>query len=326
MRRFYLLAAMVACSSCGSCEDAIDQVLPPSSPTTYASSRIEGPGEVRVGEAVQYRLFARLLGSNQEEEVTTSASWSTIPQGRLNVSASGSAVGSTEGSTMLSGIIMGISASLNVNVVAAAATPPTDTVPPTTPTAETRVECPVQVTLGETSSCTATYLSNGVSQRVNDVALWSSSDAGILSVSPTGRITGNTAGVAFVKALHEATQGTARVTVVVGASGTFAAAFTPLSNTCGAGFRSGSYTMLISDIRGDLVSATAPTSQVYAFSFTQGSDGRVRISGRSSANGFDYAMELTQDTPGGTRWSGREDIRGATGCQASYLVQLDRIP
>ncbi len=326
MRRFYLLAAIVACSSCGSCEEAIDQVLPPSSPTTYASSRIEGPAEVRVGEAVQYRLFARLLGSNQETEVTTSASWSTIPQGRLNVSASGSAVGSSEGSTMLSGIISGISASLGVNVVAASATPPTDTVPPTTPAAETRVECPVQVTLGETRSCIATYLSNGVSQRVNDVALWSSSDASILSVSPTGLITGNTTGVAFVKALHEATQGTARVTVVVGASGTFAAAFTPLSNTCGAGFRSGSYTMLISDIRGDLVSGTAPTSQVYAFSFTQGSDGRVRISGRSSANGFDYAMELTQDTPGGTRWSGREDIRGVTGCQASYLVQLDRIP
>ena len=135
MRRFYLLAAIVACSSCGSCEEAIDQVLPPSSPTTYASSRIEGPAEVRVGEAVQYRLFARLLGSNQETEVTTSASWSTIPQGRLNVSASGSAVGSSEGSTMLSGIISGISASLGVNVVAASATPPTDTVPPTTPAA-----------------------------------------------------------------------------------------------------------------------------------------------------------------------------------------------
>ncbi len=82
--------------------------------------------------------------------------------------------------------------------------------------------------------------------------------------------------------------------------------------------------MLAEAGRGDLV--IGDEVQVSTLTFAQSADGRIQISGRRSANGFDYALELTQTEPRGNIFSGREDVRGTNGCTAQYTATMERLP
>jgi hypothetical protein len=322
MKRLCVLMLLVAAAGCS--EEIEKLGIIDSSPTTYASLRIAGPTEVRVGESVQYRSYARLLGANAESETTTVVFWTASPEGRLTLGLNGAAVGATEGTTTLSAIIAGGTATITVTVVAAAAPPTTPTPPPTTPTSEVRVTCPPTITPGEVGTCSAVYVVNGVETPVTDLAFWSSSASGVASVN-NHRVTGVSVGTAFITAIHEASSGRAQVTVVLGADGRLATQFVPVVNNCGIPIRTTlTGSMLVDGSTGFLIVGDA--TQNYVLTFSQGADGRIRITGQSSANGFDYSLDVTQAEAGGKLFTGREDIRGPGGCTAQYTVTMDRTP
>lgn len=321
------LAAIVLALAAAACEEGVDKFgITPTGPSTYASLRIEGPTEVRVGQTVQYRSFARLLGANSEMETTAIAVWSATPAGRLTIGANGMATGASEGVTELTASIRLDDAVLNaqspvvrVNVIAATAPPVSTSPPPTTTTTEVRVSCPATITAGDTQSCSATYIVNGVSENVTDRALWTSSAAAVAAVN-NQRVTGVNLGSAFITALHELSSGRAEVTVVAPADGRYEVVFVPRSNTCSFSVRPvRTGVMTIAFKNGTLEIGGA--NQAYVFTYPRESN-RLGISGRSIANGFSYAMEVTE--AGSRTFTGHEDIQAPGGCRATYDVTLTR--
>ena len=309
MKRLFLALSVVGFAACS---EKVEQAgLVPSSPTTYASVRIQGPTEVKVGESVQYRSFARLLGANDEVETTSSAFWSADPPGRLTIGAKGAASGATEGVARLEAIILGAMASVNVNVVGSAAT-----------SGEVQVTCPTTVRIGEGSSCTAVSIVNGVSTSITTVAQWSSSSPEIAGMA-NNQVIGIAPGTSFISATYEKTVGRAQVTVVLDADGVFTMSFSPAFNGCGGTIRSVlTGNMVILKNLGELT--IGGEVQVYALQLSQGPDGRIAISGTRSANGFSYTLELLQTEPRGKIYSGKEDIRGPNGCAAQYLATMQK--
>jgi hypothetical protein len=132
MKRLIVVLALLGSSAC-EIDERDESGFTPSGPTAVII-RVEGPQEVRVGEAVQYKAFSKSAISNTELDVTASASFLST---RLTFSTGGRAVGASEGQTEVEAIFSGASSRMTVNVIGAAvATPPLVT-PPTTPTPPT---------------------------------------------------------------------------------------------------------------------------------------------------------------------------------------------
>lgn len=131
-----------------------------------------------------------------------SVTWSSSSTTVAVVSAQGLVTALTVGSSTITASVDGVSATVNVSVTAA----PVAAVIVTPAT--------VTLTVGQTTTLSASPVDAGGVPLANRSVTWSSGNTGVATVDNTGRVTAVQAGTAVISATSEGRAGTAQVTVV----------------------------------------------------------------------------------------------------------------
>lgn len=160
-------------------------------------------------------LTAQALGSNGQALTGRTIIWSSSAPGIATVTSNGIVGGVSVGSAVIFASVDGVLGYTTVTVVPVPVA--TVTVSPAT----------ASVNAGSTTQLTATLKDASGLTLTGRVVAWSSSQATIATVSPTGLVTGVAAGTATITAMSEGRTGSATITV----TGVRTVAVTPTSAT-----------------------------------------------------------------------------------------------
>jgi hypothetical protein len=161
---------------------------------------------VTVGSGEQFHATGT-YSDGTTADLTGTAAWSSANSGIATIGSDGHAATVAPGTAAIQATAGGQSATTRLTVVSAGAVPTAVTVAPATPV----------LTLGGHQQMTATeHFSDGHVVDVTSSAVWSSSTAGVATVSSTGLVqAGSTAGSAVISAAQDGLTGSTTVTVGV---------------------------------------------------------------------------------------------------------------
>ena len=147
---------------------------PPPPPSDTGTLFVTGSPSLRVGDTTQWDAWFTHNGS--QTNVTASSAWSSDNPGVASVNGRGVVSGVAQNTTIIRVTYQGLSASGPIQVTAAGSTPPTVV-------SLNIVGTPCSTVGGSAQLQAMAQLSNGTTQNVTTIASWSSSQAGVASVS-----------------------------------------------------------------------------------------------------------------------------------------------
>jgi len=160
-----------------------------------------GSSSLPIGESEQLAATGK-FSDGSTQDLTQSASWSSLSTGIASVSSSGSVLANTTGNTTITAASGSVSGQASIAVGQAVLT--SITVSPNSSS----------VPLGDSEQLTATgNYSNGSTQNLTQSATWSSAGNGIASVNASGTVTTSSTGTTMVTATVGSVAGSASVTV-----------------------------------------------------------------------------------------------------------------